>query len=238
MLLKENQETLLLFFAHGKGRSWPGPVAVRTIAFLKSQCWICLLHRDCLTHLNSMWALAYMLKTMSDSVYGKDFGHSITVLSRTEDFTHLQIQCSGFSQALQQVQIHTTGTKKWECPVCQEDENNSGEVKAVTQWGKGLKWCLGSRRHCCCWLRHSVPHSPWYPVTSQQGQDALVISLFLWGDKAWSFPFLSASVCNNFAGTPPVGIYDYLIHICLCDDLVEIKGELMLGFRNFQAGNS
>lgn len=51
------------------------------------------------------------------------------------------------------------------------------------------------------------------------------------------FPFLSASVCYNFAAMPPVGIYAYLIHIFLCDDLVEIKGGLMLGSRNFQARN-
>lgn len=169
----------------------------------------------------------------------------ITVLGRTEDFTLswtsnvLRIQ---FSQAWWQVLIHTTGAREWECPVCQEDERSCGEVKAVTQWGKGPKWCLGGQRHQSGFTTAAGRGTPFTTIPNvlwlhSKGKMPLWFH-FIWGGKAWVFPFLSASVCHNFAVLPPLGMDDYLIHICLCDDLVQIKGGLMPGSKLFQAGNS
>lgn len=61
------------------------------------------------------------------------------------------VMCSRFGQALGQVLIHPTGTRRWEYPDCQEDESNSGKAKAVAQWGRRLKWGLGGQR-CQSWF--------------------------------------------------------------------------------------
>lgn len=114
----------------------------------------------------------------------------------------------------------------------------SWKLQEWKQWGKGLKWCLGGH-----W------HQSWFTTAAGQGTPFPTIPNVLWLHSMgrmplWFhsvykeiehvfFPFLSTFVCNNFAAILPAGMYDYLIHICLCDDLVEIKGELMLGSRNF-----
>lgn len=41
----------------------------------------------------------------------------------------------------------------------------------------------------------------------------------------------------SFAAVLPVGIYNYLTHICFYDNLVQTRGELRLGSRHLQAGN-
>lgn len=151
---------------------------------------------------------------------------------------HGPVMCSGFSQALQQVQIQ---------PLGQENEN-AQTVKKMTaileKWkqslsgGKGWNGCLGGQRHQS-WFTTAAGWGALFPTVHNvlwlhsKGKMPLWFHYVYEEVKHGSFPFLSASVCSNFAAMPPVGIYDYLIHICLCDDLVEIKGELMLGSMNF-----
>lgn len=110
------------------------------------------------------------------------------------------VMCSGFSQALQQVLIHTAGTRKWECPICQEDESNSGEVKAATLWEKGLKWCLGGQRH-----------QSWFTTAAGWGTLCPTVPNVLWLHSKGKMPLWFCSVYEEIKH----GVFSISISFCL-----------------------
>lgn len=150
------------------------------------------------------------------------------------------------------------GDKKRVCPVCQEMIVFL-EKRAWSLAGERLKQakeqqCLGGQRRQGRLAPAAGPGTSFCPrghqclVALLLGQDALVIPLRAGGDKTRVFLFLSASVCNkhcnhaalsviSFATMLPVGICNCLTHICLRDDLAQIKGELGLGSMHLWAGS-
>lgn len=151
------------------------------------------------------------------------------------------VTCSRFSQALGQVLICTTGTRS-------ENAQSAKKMIAVLEKRERSlaeeQRCLGRQRH---WSRlapaagpGTSPRPPQSPrsVALQRGQDALVIAPSAQEEiKHGFFHFYQPLSVISFATVLPVGIYDYLTHICLHDDLAQIKDELRLGSRHLQAGN-
>lgn len=87
---------------------------------------------------------------------------------------------------------------------------SSWKLQGWKQWGKGLKWCVGGH-----W------HQSWFTTAAGQGIPFPTIPNVLWlhsmgGMPLWFhsvheeiehvfFPFLSTSVCNNFAASYLLG---------------------------------
>lgn len=153
--------------------------------------------------------------------------------------------CSKFCQALGQVVTYHRD-KKMSMPGLPRNDSISGEASAAT----------------CCW-NGPRSRSPWVgrgaragslvlPAQGQVPVPTVTKALWLCSKRKMPLRFHSAqeeikheSFCFfqplsviSFATMLSVGIFNYLTHICLHDDLAQVKGELSLGSRHLWAGSA